>query len=143
MEESAEPLTTPGADRGLPATEVPLMFPKANRAIPGTLREATTQQYVAWLLASLVVLFCLSARLNSYNALHHHLRPTSAQAAFDSDATRLGTSLVALLLLWWAARASVLNPIAATPSPVCTTPIPRRSCGGFDIDYHVRPPPRL
>jgi hypothetical protein len=118
------------------------MFSRAQRVNPDDPRKATTRQYVAWLLAALVVLFCLSARLNSYNALRHNLRPTSTRAYFDSDATRLGTSLVVLLLVWWAARASTLNPIAATPSPVCATAIPRRSCGGFDLDFHVRPPPR-
>jgi hypothetical protein len=144
MEVSAEPLTTPGADRGLQAvTEVSLMFPRANRGIPCNLRKATTQQYLAWLLAALVVLFCFSTRLSGYKALQNNLKSVNTRAYFDSEETRLGTSLVVLLLLWWAARASILNSIATAPSLVCATGVPRRSCGGFDLDFHVRPPPRL
>lgn len=144
MEESAEPLTTPGAHRGFQVqTEVWLMFPRAKRGIPCNVRKATTQQYLAWLLAGLVVLFCFSTRLSGYKALQHNLRSVYTRAYFDSDETRLGTSLVVLLLLWWAARPSVLNRTAAAPSPVRATPIPRRSCGGFDLYFHVRPPPRL
>lgn len=144
LEESAEPLTTPGSHRGLQTVkEELLMFPRGKCTVPGNLRQATSQQCLAWLLAALVVLFCFSTRLSNYNSLQRSAKSVNTRIYLDNDETRLGTSLAVLLLLWWAVRASILNPIAVAPSTVCATPLPRRSCGGFDLDLHVRPPPRL
>jgi hypothetical protein len=118
------------------------MLPHAHPAIHDTRREATTQQYAAWLLAALVVLFCANARLGSYKQLHRSTRPANTRAYFDSEETRLGTPLAALLLLWWTARAKDVRPIAATPSPIISASNSAAPLGGFEREFRIRPPPR-
>jgi len=118
------------------------MFPGIQPASPRNNSRAATQQYLAWLLTALVLVFCCNARLSKYNGLHQDLKPTTRLADPGSAATRLGTALAGVLLLWGLSRASGPMIQAATPSPVGATPDPRRSRGGFEREFHVRPPPR-
>lgn len=118
------------------------MVPGTQPANPANKRNVTTQQYLAWLLVSLVVLYCISARLGSYNALHHNSKSINNVAYLDDENTRLGTSLAALLLLWWVARATSLTLSSDTASPVSAAVPSARITGGFDREFRVRPPPR-
>jgi len=118
------------------------MFPGTQPARAANQRKLTTQQYLAWLLAALVVLFCIDARLGSYNTLHHNPKSINTVAFLDNEETRLGTSLAALLLLWWVARATSLTLSTATASQVSAAVQSAGIAGGFDREFRVRPPPR-
>jgi len=118
------------------------MFPGAQPASAAHERNLTTQQYIAWLLAALVVLFCIDARLGSYHALRHNSKSINTRAYLDNEATRLGTSLAALLLLWWVARAASPRLNTASVSRINAAANSVWLAGGFDSEFRVRPPPR-
>src|SRR3974377_1871646 len=48
------------------------MAPGTQPAGPANKRKVTTQEYLAWLLVALVVLYCISARPGGYDPLHHN-----------------------------------------------------------------------
>ena len=134
---------TPRGNRGLQeTTDLSLMAPGTQPASPANKRKVTTQQYLAWLLVALVLLYCIIARLGGYNALHHNSKSTYTAAYLDNERTRLGTSLAALLLLWWVARATSLRLSTATASQVSAVAKSVGIAGGFDREFRVRPPPR-
>ena len=118
------------------------MFPGSHSVNLSSNRKTTTEQYLAWALAALVVLFCLSARLSRYEGLRRNLKPATEQVNPLSTATMLGTALIGVLLLWGLGPANGPRMKVATPSPVSATPDSRRSRGGFEHEFHVRPPPR-
>ncbi|HWS97543.1 MAG TPA: hypothetical protein VN620_13840 [Candidatus Methylomirabilis sp.] len=118
------------------------MAPGTHPASPANKHNATTQQYLAWLLVALVVLYCSSARPGGYNPLHHNSKSINNVAYLDNEESRLGTSLAALLLLWWVARATSLTLGSVTASQVSAAVQSAGIAGGFDREFRIRPPPR-
>jgi len=99
------------------------------------------RHYSAWLLCSLLLLFCGNARAARYATGQHGLKLATTQSYLDSDVTRLGMSIAALLLLWSVAVIPVRS-LAATRGSFAVAAVPySANPGEFDPESHLRPPP--
>src|SRR5271166_6738287 len=77
-----------------------LMSPVVQISVSRVPGKPVIRHYSAWLLCSLLLLYCGNARAARYATGQHGLKLATTQSYLDSDVTRLGMSIAALLLLW-------------------------------------------